>query len=329
MPVWPILGDVFNDLSPPSSPDSNSERHPNSLLTVPDIDRNGCLATWNPINVSSIATPFILPTPQRSLVFVFPGSAFNCLLGCLTTLELWTSYTIQFGDFQTLCSQVPSYTWSNLFCRQLQTNDARVLTGLSQFAASAWRFDSLHWEAQSSSGPTDVLRLLTLPFQSTTSGSSLIQGSAALVWLTAIEAGLVARLSDGLPNNAQKKSLAHNFIKWDSLTAQAAQNMDVLSNLDNIKILSNVLKTNVSACASIGSFYLPQVGRVMLGLYKAVSGIISETVAREANPQSLGTIATKTPKIRRLRTVKKEILKLMERYIKKAEDLDIQIYIYM
>jgi hypothetical protein len=82
----------------------------------------------------------------------------------------------------------------------------------------------------------------------------------------------------------REKSLAHNSIKWDSLMAQAAQNMDVLSNLDNIKILSNVLKTNVSACTSIGSFYLPQVGRVfldMLGLYKAVSGIISETVARE------------------------------------------------
>jgi exportin-1 len=68
--------------------------------------------------------------------------------------------------------------------------------------------------------------------------------------------------------------------------AQAAQNMDVLSNLDNIKILSNVLKTNVSACTSIGSFYLPQIGRIfldMLGLYKAVSGIISETVAREGS----------------------------------------------
>ena len=66
--------------------------------------------------------------------------------------------------------------------------------------------------------------------------------------------------------------------------AQAAQSMDVLSSMDNIKILSNVLKTNVSACTSIGSFYLPQIGRIfldMLGLYKAVSGIISETVARE------------------------------------------------
>lgn len=68
--------------------------------------------------------------------------------------------------------------------------------------------------------------------------------------------------------------------------AQAAQNMDVLSNTENIKILSNVLKTNVSACTSIGSFYLPQIGRIfldMLGLYKAVSGIISETIAKEGS----------------------------------------------
>jgi exportin-1 len=65
---------------------------------------------------------------------------------------------------------------------------------------------------------------------------------------------------------------------------QAAQSMDVLSNIENIKILSNVLKTNVSACTSIGSFYLPQIGRIfldMLGLYKAVSGIVSETIAKE------------------------------------------------
>ena len=36
----------------------------------------------------------------------------------------------------------------------------------------------------------------------------------------------------------------------------------------------------------------------------------------------IGLIATKTPKIRQLRTVKKEILKLMERYIEKADDLN-------
>jgi hypothetical protein len=68
---------------------------------------------------------------------------------------------------------------------------------------------------------------------------------------------------------------------------QAASSVDVLGNMDNIKILSNVLKTNVAACTSIGSFFLPQIGRIfldMLGLYKAVSGIISETVAREGKP---------------------------------------------
>jgi exportin-1 len=128
------------------------------------------------------------------------------------------------------------------------------------------------------------------------------------------------------------------IIQWDSLMAQAAQNMDVLSSTDNIKILSNVLKTNVSACTSIGSFYLPQLGRIfldMLGLYKAVSGIISETIVKEGSvvvifahyddltSLSLGLIATKTPKVRQLRTVKKEILKLMETYIKKAEELEV------
>jgi exportin-1 len=120
--------------------------------------------------------------------------------------------------------------------------------------------------------------------------------------------------------------------------AQASQNMDVLASTDNIKILANVLKTNVSACTSIGTFYLPQLGRIfldMLGLYKAVSGIVSETVEKEGSINVLcfsifalililftGPVATKTPKVRQLRTVKKEILKLMETYIKKAEDLD-------
>jgi hypothetical protein len=66
--------------------------------------------------------------------------------------------------------------------------------------------------------------------------------------------------------------------------SQAASNVDVLANPENVKIMSNILKTNVSACTSIGSFFLPQLGRIwldMLGLYKAVSGIISEQVASQ------------------------------------------------
>ena len=101
---------------------------------------------------------------------------------------------------------------------------------------------------------------------------------------------LIAKLME-LPNNAvrtlsptRNAKYSNMEFQWDSLMAQAAQNVDVLSSPDNIKILANVLKTNVSACTSIGAFYLPQIGRIfldMLGLYKAVSGIISESVVKE------------------------------------------------
>ena len=137
---------------------------------------------------------------------------------------------------------------------------------------------------------------------------------------------LITKLME-LPNNAVSFpaseaivcSLIQSNLKWDSLMSQASRNMQVLDNVDNVKILANVLKTNVSACVSVGPFFLPQIGRIfldMLGLYKVVSGIISETVARD------GPIATKTPKIRHLRTIKKEILKLMETFIKQSDDLE-------
>ncbi|KAJ7676263.1 hypothetical protein B0H17DRAFT_1139984 [Mycena rosella] len=90
-------------------------------------------------------------------------------------------------------------------------------------------------------------------------------------------------------------SAVHRDLKWDSLMARTAQILDVLGSLDNIKMLSNVLKTNVYAWLSTGSFYLPQVARIfidMLGLY-----------------ETLRTAALK------------DILKL-ETYIKAAEDLE-------
>jgi len=68
------------------------------------------------------------------------------------------------------------------------------------------------------------------------------------------------------------------------LVAQAGQNIEILNNPDNLRILSNVLKTNVAACTSIGSIFTPQVALIyidMLGLYRAVSSIISNTVAKD------------------------------------------------
>ncbi|KAK4704590.1 exportin-1, partial [Phenoliferia sp. Uapishka_3] len=128
------------------------------------------------------------------------------------------------------------------------------------------------------------------------------------------------------PNKPQQEVLIANLMQapnaaWDDIMGQArVSGTEVLANPENLKILSNVLKTNVSACSSIGTFFLPQLNRIyldLLSLYTAVSGIINATTAEQ------GLIATKTPKVRGLRTIKKEILKLVgETYIKKAEDLE-------
>ncbi|ORY74870.1 Crm1-K1 [Protomyces lactucae-debilis] len=121
-----------------------------------------------------------------------------------------------------------------------------------------------------------------------------------------IQERLIAELM-ALPNSA-----------WDNIIAQAGQNIEVLNNNETIKILGNVLKTNVAACSSIGPYFYPQVARIymdLLGLYKAVSQVVSDTVAAQ------DAIATKTPRVRALRTIKKEVLKLIEAYVECADDL--------
>jgi len=121
-----------------------------------------------------------------------------------------------------------------------------------------------------------------------------------------IQEKLVQKLME-LPNQA-----------WDNIMTQADNNVDVLNNPENVKLLGNILKTNVSACSSIGNSFIVQYSRIfmdMLGLYRVVSELISEGIATQ------GLIATNTPRIRGLRTIKKEILKLSETYITKAEDL--------
>ncbi|OAA63078.1 exportin-1 [Cordyceps fumosorosea ARSEF 2679] len=105
---------------------------------------------------------------------------------------------------------------------------------------------------------------------------------------------------------------------WDEIIKQATMNPSILQDSETIKVIGNIMKTNVSACTSIGPYFYPQIGRIyhdMLQMYRATSTLISEAVQRD------GELATKMPKVRGLRTIKKEILKLVETYIDKAEDL--------
>lgn len=106
---------------------------------------------------------------------------------------------------------------------------------------------------------------------------------------------------------------------WDAIIAQANQDPSILQDGETIKIIGNIMKTNVAACSSIGSYFYSQIGRIyldMLNMYRASSQLINDAVARD------GIIATKTPKVRGLRTIKKEILKLIDTYVQKADDLE-------
>ncbi|TKA27175.1 hypothetical protein B0A50_04512 [Salinomyces thailandicus] len=118
---------------------------------------------------------------------------------------------------------------------------------------------------------------------------------------------LIAELMS-LPNQA-----------WDQIIQSAHQDPSILQNSETIKIVGNIMKTNVAACTSIGSYFYPQIGRIymdMLTMYRASSTLIDEAVQREGN------IATKMPRVRGLRTIKKEILKLITTYVEKADDLE-------
>ncbi|KAI0124924.1 CRM1 C terminal-domain-containing protein [Xylariales sp. AK1849] len=106
---------------------------------------------------------------------------------------------------------------------------------------------------------------------------------------------------------------------WDEIIRAATADPQVLQDADTIKIIGNIMKTNVSACSSVGPYFGPQIGRIyldMLQMYRATSQLISEAVARD------GDLAPRMPKVRGLRTIKKEILKLIETYVDKAEDLN-------
>lgn len=100
----------------------------------------------------------------------------------------------------------------------------------------------------------------------------------------------------------------------------ASQNADVFNGPTEVKQMANIMKTNVAACQSIGSPFIVQIARIfmdMLNVYRATSQLISQAVAEG------GLIQTKTPRIRGLRTIKKEILKLIQTYVLKTEELQV------
>lgn len=120
-------------------------------------------------------------------------------------------------------------------------------------------------------------------------------------------------------NKLLSELMALPNVAWSAIVLKAAEDPELLTNTETVKIIANIIKTNVSVCKAMGPGFYSQLGLMyvdMLSLYKAVSGMISNAVASE------GIIATKTPKVRGLRTIKKEILRMIETYINQADNLD-------
>lgn len=105
---------------------------------------------------------------------------------------------------------------------------------------------------------------------------------------------------------------------WTQITQQATQDPLLLNDTESVKVIANILKTNVAVCKALGPGFYPQLGKLyvdMLLLYGAVLLMISQAVAAD------GLIATKTPKVRALRTIKKEILKLVDLFVLQADNI--------
>ncbi|XP_018334478.1 exportin-1 [Agrilus planipennis] len=104
---------------------------------------------------------------------------------------------------------------------------------------------------------------------------------------------------------------------WDDIISQASKNVDVLKEIDVVKQLGSILKTNVRACKALNHAYVVQLGRIyldMLNVYKVMSGNITAAIALN------GEQVTKQPLIKSMRVVKKETLKLISDWIMRSND---------
>ncbi|CAO3690063.1 unnamed protein product [Rhizopus stolonifer] len=106
---------------------------------------------------------------------------------------------------------------------------------------------------------------------------------------------------------------------WHEISMIAKSDTNALHDVQRVKILDNVLKTNISVCSSVGSGFISQLNNIyanILLLYGSLGIMINQQVTE------LGPIAIKMPKVRGLRSIKKDILKLVNTYIEGTTDLD-------
>ncbi|PVU94831.1 hypothetical protein BB561_002230 [Smittium simulii] len=109
-------------------------------------------------------------------------------------------------------------------------------------------------------------------------------------------------------------------LTWDEILQTAMKDQTLLDKIETNKALLNVLKINVSACEPIGSSFLPQLAHLyldMLGIYSELSQRINKELSTN------GDIAARYSNVRAMLSVKREILNLIEVYISKCQNTDL------
>ncbi|KAI8636928.1 nuclear export factor CRM1 [Parasitella parasitica] len=124
-------------------------------------------------------------------------------------------------------------------------------------------------------------------------------------------------------DKTRQEQLIHMLLQipngsWYQIMGDCKNGIDVLNNAGQVKVLSHVLKTNVSVCVAIGPGFVSQLGKIysdLLALYRAAGVIVSDLEIDQ------GFVAVRTTKVRALRSIKKDVLKLIYAFIENATDL--------
>ena len=106
---------------------------------------------------------------------------------------------------------------------------------------------------------------------------------------------------------------------WQQLVYTAAHSGEFFKQRDRMKNFSSILRTNSRVAESLGAPYLCQLQWIfqdMLKVYKAYSELIQAEVVNG------GQYVTKSAVVRNMRAVKREVLRVLETFITKADEKD-------
>jgi exportin-1 len=104
---------------------------------------------------------------------------------------------------------------------------------------------------------------------------------------------------------------------WRAIIAQATANPEILKSPECVRNVANILQTNVSACTSVGQPFATQIALIyteMLHVYRLYSEFMSALIAEG------GPYASRSSQVKLLRSVKREVLRLVETFVDKCED---------